>query len=201
MKIKSIKLRNFRQFMNIDIDFSTEKKKNVSVIIAENSTGKTTLMQSIKWCLYGDEETDLDNKNQLLNQYVQQTSNQEKEPLSVEVTIEEEKVDYTIKRVREVIRKNNRTSEEILSLEYKDSSGETKIIKSHVNGTSNELNKINRMINQILTREMSRYFLFDGERINNLGTNNAKSRKDIREAIGAINGFNILDNSLNYSYS
>lgn len=196
MKIKKLKLRNFRQFMEIDIDFSTDKNKNVTVIIAENSTGKTTLMQSIKWCLYGDDETDLDNKNRLLNQYVQETSNLEKENLSVQVVIEEEGIDYTITREREVFRKSDRVSKERISVEFKSNDGETHIITSLVGDSSNEIKKINRMINQILTREMSKYFLFDGERIDNLGNNNAKSKRDIRQAIGAINGFSILDNSL-----
>lgn len=196
MKIKTLKLRNFRQFMEMDLEFSVCPTKNVSVIIAENSTGKTTLMQSIKWCLYGDEETELDNKLHLLNKYVQQTSNKEKENLSVQLVIEEEGIDYEITRAREVYRKSNKIFKEIISIEFKDSSGETKILTSPPGESTLDGKKINRMINKILTKEMSHYFLFDGERINDLGNNNAKSRSDIRNAIGAINGFNILDNSL-----
>ncbi len=53
MEIKSIKLINFRQFKNASIDFSTDSQKNVTIIIGENGTGKTTLEQAFFWCLYG----------------------------------------------------------------------------------------------------------------------------------------------------
>lgn len=196
MKIKEIKLKNFRQFLDLELNFSTDKNKNVTVILAENSTGKTTLMQSIKWCLYGDELTNLDNKKRLLNFYIKNTSNKEKELISVEVKIEEENVDYIIKREREVFTRNDNLSYEKLSIEYQDNEGETHIISEDVNNSTMHLKKINRMINQILNKEMSGYFLFDGERINNLGSNNAQSRRDIKNAINAINGFSVIENSV-----
>lgn len=43
MLLKSIKLENFRQFRNESIDFAQgEGGKNVTIIIGENGTGKTT---------------------------------------------------------------------------------------------------------------------------------------------------------------
>ena len=46
MLLKSIKLENFRQFRNESIDFAQgEGGKNVTIIIGENGTGKTTLLR------------------------------------------------------------------------------------------------------------------------------------------------------------
>lgn len=195
MKIKSLTLHNFRQFKDLTLDFSTDNNKNVTVILAENSIGKTTLTQSIKWCLYGEEETDLENKNNMLNQSVKDTSMREKELYWVEVNIVEENTVYNIRREKEVFTRNNRAaSEDKVTMEYQNNLGETIILNS-LNSTEN-LKKINRMINKILTREMSQYFIFDGERINNLGSNNNKSKKDIQKAISAINGLPILENSI-----
>ena len=54
MLLKSIKLENFRQFRNESIDFDQgEGGKNVTIIIGENGTGKTTFAQAFFWCLYG----------------------------------------------------------------------------------------------------------------------------------------------------
>ena len=54
MLIQSIKLENFRQFKGKqEIDFSTDKIKNVTVVMGENGAGKTTLEQAFLWCLYG----------------------------------------------------------------------------------------------------------------------------------------------------
>ena len=47
MLLKSIKLENFRQFRNESIDFAQgEGGKNVTIIIGENGTGKTTFASS-----------------------------------------------------------------------------------------------------------------------------------------------------------
>ncbi|WP_410172373.1 AAA family ATPase, partial [Enterobacter bugandensis] len=55
MKIKRIKLVNFRQFYgnNNIIEFSTDSTYNVTLIHAENGVGKTTILNSILWCFYG----------------------------------------------------------------------------------------------------------------------------------------------------
>ena len=63
MLLQSIELQNFRQFINEKIDFSTDPERNVTLIIGENGTGKTTFAQAFFWCLYG--ETDFTNKTML----------------------------------------------------------------------------------------------------------------------------------------
>ena len=48
MLLKSIKLVNFRQFINESIDFAEGKGgKNVTIILGENGTGKTTFAQTL----------------------------------------------------------------------------------------------------------------------------------------------------------
>lgn len=47
MLLESIKLENFRQFRNESIDFAQgQNGKNVTIIIGENGTGKTTFAQA-----------------------------------------------------------------------------------------------------------------------------------------------------------
>ena len=48
MLIKKITLRNFRQYMNTEISFSTDPEKNVTLIKGDNGTGKTTLAQAFQ---------------------------------------------------------------------------------------------------------------------------------------------------------
>ena len=64
MLLESIKLENFRQFRNESIDFAQgQDGKNVTIIIGENGTGKTTFAQAFFWCMYG--ETEFSDKNML----------------------------------------------------------------------------------------------------------------------------------------
>ena len=65
MKIDSIRIRNFRQFHgSIEIQFSNDTKKNVTVIHGSNGSGKTSLLNAFKWCFYG--KTDFDTGNETI---------------------------------------------------------------------------------------------------------------------------------------
>ena len=55
MKIEQLHLHNWRGFEGEQqINFSTDEKKNINLIIAENGTGKSNLMEAIYWCLYDE---------------------------------------------------------------------------------------------------------------------------------------------------
>ena len=57
MLLQSIKLINFRQFRKEQITFADGTDgKNVTIILGENGTGKTTFAQAFFWCLYGETE-------------------------------------------------------------------------------------------------------------------------------------------------
>ncbi|MDN7124870.1 AAA family ATPase [Pseudidiomarina sp. 1APP75-32.1] len=53
MKLISARFKNLRLLRDVFIDFSTDEDKNLTVIRAENGTGKTTAMNGLIWGLYG----------------------------------------------------------------------------------------------------------------------------------------------------
>ena len=68
MLIRKMTLHNFRQYIGTqNIEFSTDKDKNVTVLIGINTSGKTTLIRAFEWILYNTNE--FDDKN-LLNKNV-----------------------------------------------------------------------------------------------------------------------------------
>ena len=53
MNLLRLTLNNFRVFHGeCSIEFSSDPIKNVTLVHAENSMGKTTMLNAIKWCLY-----------------------------------------------------------------------------------------------------------------------------------------------------
>ena len=54
MLIKRIELINFRQYIDTTIEFSVDPQKNITIIMGDNGTGKTTLAQAFQWALYGE---------------------------------------------------------------------------------------------------------------------------------------------------
>ena len=99
MLLKSIKLENFRQFADGQIDFSTDPAQNVTLIIGENGTGKTTFAPAFFWCLYG--ETTFTDKN-LLNRNVSESMTPDQtETVKVVLTLTHGSADYQIIRTQE----------------------------------------------------------------------------------------------------
>lgn len=63
--IKKIEFKNFRQYGTGTLCFTCEDDSKLSVLVAKNGTGKTTLLNSITWCLYEKEQQLIDKKSAL----------------------------------------------------------------------------------------------------------------------------------------
>lgn len=187
MKIEKIHLCNFRQFSGDTIvEFSTDKNKNITVIHAMNGSGKTTFLQSFYWALYGN--INLPNPNRLLNEnlFSQMNENDTKE-VFIEIIATHENSVYTIKRSLTVTKDsigNMKNSKILLHLDYNDYQGKSKCLTEV---------KAQDKINSIIPEKLARYFFFDGERIESLGENTAKARKDIANGIKNILNINTYD--------
>ena len=185
MLLESITLENFRQFRNESIDFAQGKDgKNVTIIIGENGTGKTTFAQAFFWCMYG--ETEFSDKN-MLNKIVAQemTPSQEK---SVKVTLKlrHGEVEYTLIR-EQVYRKDFagrvKGDNTIFDIARKDASGNTQYVKK---------TQCESEVKSILPKELSHYFFFDGERIEKMSKDISAGKKssDFAEAVKGLLGLN-----------
>jgi len=54
MKLLRAEFENFRLLRDIELTFSTDPERNLTVIRAANETGKTTILTALQWALYGD---------------------------------------------------------------------------------------------------------------------------------------------------
>ena len=53
MKIVGARVRNFKLLRNIELSFSVDRDHPLTVIRAENGSGKTSMLQALRWALYG----------------------------------------------------------------------------------------------------------------------------------------------------
>jgi DNA sulfur modification protein DndD len=67
MKLISARFENFRLLRDLELNFSTDDKRNLTVIRAENETGKTTMLTALQWAFYGDEALPGDAKSYRLH--------------------------------------------------------------------------------------------------------------------------------------
>ncbi len=54
MKLLRAEFENFRLLRDLELSFSTDNERNLTVIRAANETGKTTILTALQWALYGD---------------------------------------------------------------------------------------------------------------------------------------------------
>ena len=67
MYLDSIEINNFRTFYGTQkIDFGFNDLENLTIILADNGSGKTSLVNALTWCLYGEELHDVRNKSEPL---------------------------------------------------------------------------------------------------------------------------------------
>lgn len=54
MKLRRASFKNFRVLRDLEIDFATSDERKLTVIRAENASGKTTMLTALQWALYGE---------------------------------------------------------------------------------------------------------------------------------------------------
>ncbi len=187
MLIKSITLNNFRQFKGKQtLVFSTDSERNVTVLLGDNTFGKTTILQAFNWCLYGVADFPKDsNPDFLLNFEVanEQAGIEKKCEVYVELVLEHKDTEYMVLRKQAYIDRaygnwNGLNSQ--LTVSYKEN-GITKQVRE-----GEERN----IINGILPQSLSGYFFFDTERVSDIST-----RKDLSEAVRGLLGLAAVGNA------
>jgi DNA sulfur modification protein DndD len=190
MLIKSLRYKNFRQFKGEkQIDFSCDPQKNVTIILGDNTFGKTTLLQMFNWCFYNKADFN-DNPDFLLNLELASAMYNGDEPIEVfvEIILEHQGKEYTIKRKQDYLKVNgsvqHRNSK--LKVTYKElATGKTEFIKKDEDMKS--------VINLILPEDLSGYFFFDTERVQNVA-----KRKDLSTSVKGLLGLTVLDNAMQH---
>jgi DNA sulfur modification protein DndD len=168
MILEKIKLTDFRCFYGeSSISFSEDAKTNVTIIYAENGVGKTTLLNALLWCFYGETTARFEKKENILNYDALQEG---RTSASVEVLFEHNDSRYIAKRFSTTASQSHR--------EF--------VVARIDHGSQVPLDSPDTFINTVIPREMAAHFLFDGEHAEVvLGENNRNSiRKAVRDILG-----------------
>lgn len=192
MLLKSITFTNFRCFKGTSfIDLSTDTKRNVIVMLGDNSHGKSTIVQAFAWCFYGS--VNYDNPEIYNRALAEDLLVGEKTRASVEVVFEHEitndtdgtisTVIYTAKRYQDFYRYNDgaiHAKDSVFSLSYKDP----------YNGVETKCglrpNELSNAMNSIIHSDLASYFFFAGEKDHKLTT------KSLSNAVRSLMGIDVL---------
>lgn len=192
MLLKSIELKNFRQFMDEKIDFSVDTDKNVTLIIGENGSGKTTFAQAFFWCFYS--ETSFTDKIILNRKVAEKLTPNEEAEVSVTVQLKHGDAEYGVVRKqkhKKSLGNKVNPANTVLDIYVKSADGNTKWLKS---------SECELEIKNILPKELSSYFFFDGERIEKMSKEVLSGRKSssFAEAVTDLTGLKAISVAIDH---
>ncbi|MCC8195213.1 MAG: AAA family ATPase [Ruminococcus sp.] len=193
MLLESITLENFRQFRHESIDFAQgDNGKNVTIIIGENGTGKTTFAQAFFWCMYG--ETEFSDKNMLNKLVANEMKPGQEEKVQVTLKLRHGDVNYTLMReqtYRKDYSNHVKGDNTIFDIAKKDADGNTSYVKK---------TQCESEVKSILPKELSKYFFFDGERIERMSKDISAGKKatDFADAVKGLLGLNAMYSAIQH---
>ena len=158
MLLKSLKVKDFRQFKGEQlITFATDTQKNVTLIMGDNGTGKTTLAQAFTWCLYGKTEGFVVDKILLCKATSKDMLPGDTEKVRAELTLTHKGIEYTFVSEQLYVKDSSGTiktqGQRKFNIMYKQS-GQIEYVKE---------SQLDGQMKEILPPELARYFFFDGE--------------------------------------
>jgi len=187
MIIKKIKARNFKTYLNLELDISVNPDRPIILIGGANGGGKTTFFEAIYGALYGLKINSSKYFKELLN--------------AGALGQEEERIVLEIQFSGKVL---NEEQHYVLTRTYalNPEGKPVESVKLNMNGTifqygtatpvaqrMEQETQVNKIIKANLPQELSRYFLFDAMEAGNLLREDQLNRV-IRENIENVMGFN-----------
>lgn len=191
MKLKTLKLKNFRQFYGDQklIYFPDSEDKNVTLIFGANGAGKTAILNAFTWALYKKTTPALANPNKIIcERAILEAKENDTIEANVQLKFEHDDKIYIVNRTRKEkkIGKHLKTSiqeDGLLELKVIDEAGETEV----AHNPSDRLDKV-------LPERLHNFFFFDGERIERIAQESAY--QEIEDAIKNILGLTILERAV-----
>jgi DNA sulfur modification protein DndD len=177
--IASLKLRDFGIFYGSQ---PLTLEPGLYVIHGRNGRGKTTLLNAVRWALYGhynDRQGRQVPPEVILNRQARREGRNE---FAVEFEVQEGGDHYLMRRTQILSAAGSPPSQ--LYIER--------------NGSPLTAGERERTVNQLLSEKVSRFFLFDGEQLQNYESLLFQENSQlIKQSIEQILGLPVLDNALN----
>lgn len=183
MKISQLNINNFMPYKGEQvINFPMHETQNVMLLFGDNMRGKTSFLNSIRWGFYGVALARHLRKIPRVNLINSEAAKDENWAMSVSVSFIENNKEYEIRRE---IKKYENIIVPNSDADFEETVG------MRINGEPITASNYNYEINQVIPEEISRFFLFDGELLQeyeNLLIEESEQGKKIKQHIEQVLG-------------
>lgn len=189
MKLSSLKVRNFMPYKDhLHIQFPGDDQRNVLLIFGDNMRGKTSILNAIRWVFYG-KAIGRHSRPIPLNEIVNKDAALEDDwRVEVQVSFTANGHSYDLRRVA-----NKR---KLVATPSKPDDFTTEVFMTR-DGAVIQGDQISAEIGFVAPEQISRFFLFDGELLQEYETlliEDSQQGKQIKEAIEQVLGVPALIN-------
>lgn len=155
MKLKELTINNFMPYKGEQtVDFPQHENRNVMLLFGDNMRGKTSFLNAMRWGFYGIAVGRHLRSIPRINLVNIEAATEGDWSMSIVLKFSDSDKDYEIRRR---IEKKNHISQPKLDADFEESVG------LRIEGAAVSGDTIENQINQIVPEEISRFFLFDGE--------------------------------------
>mgnify|MGYP004701795553 CR=1 FL=1 len=191
MQLKTLKLKNFRQYIDEKIDFSTDRERNVTLITGSTGAGKTTIEQAFMYVLYGT--YNFQNKELINNEVKSKAKQNEILKSEVSLCFIYKANEYQLTRIQSYQKINE---SKVLLLQTK--------IELLLNRDGNFIPQKDelalKIASQMIPRQLAEYFFVDGEIFEDMSKNISDSSKqdDFIKVVKSILGLNYITKAIEH---
>lgn len=204
MKLIRVEFENFRLLRNLTLEFSTDDLRKLTVIRAENETGKTTILSGVQWALYGDNALPDRGRDFRLHPIDWDTASDGKEvAISVEVDLETVSIRRSPKGISE--RKNRfriiRSAFETIDGTKWERSPSTARLYHLSDRGSEQIDQPETYLLEMLPPELREVFFTDGDRaLSFIDTTISRSTKRgrVQKAIRSLLDLGVIEDALKH---
>ena len=155
MKVKKVIFQNFMPFKGKqEIEFPQHETQNVMLLFGDNMRGKTSFLNAIRWGFYGvalGRHLREISRSNLINR---DAADEGDWTMSVSLYFDHNERSYQLNR--KIVKREN-------TFKPRNDADFEEFIGLRIDGNAITGDAFNNEINQVMPREVSRFFLFDGE--------------------------------------
>jgi DNA sulfur modification protein DndD len=156
MRLKHLSLHNFMPYFgDAELPFPGDARRNVVVIYGDNMRGKTSLMNALRWVFYGqaiDRYGEMIPTHLLVNRDAAAHGDWD---ISVSVKFQSDGKDCELRRVAK--------KKDVVAVPRRDQDFDFAVSLRDGTDTTHDALAVRRRIGQICPQQTNRFFLFDGE--------------------------------------